>query len=246
MKPNRASQGWTPPSLEKAEKLPQINVEQCDLVQKYLDWFNANKGISRTVPPLYKDFTIKFSRSYNGVVHNYIEIVHYFDDLCGFDACHVIDGKKVMTVRSNYADYVDSTIKLSASVPVQTKYTNDWLKNEATAVGCTVIAVQMYILYHRPELVPVEIVPDTRRASPKKSSTHNSTQRPVRKISDKKRVIIRLSASDPEPRRINYRSIQWQVRGHYRHLQNGKIIYIKPHLAKRGWKKNAAPKIEIE
>lgn len=228
---------WTPPSIKKLGNLPHIVVEEVDQIQKYIDWYNANPGIPRTVPPIYQDFVIEFSRSYlpGPRTYRYIEIVHYDDDLCGFQVAHVIDGKKMGIISSRYEDYDDARIKIGLTAPTSTLYKVEWMKQEGVTAACTVLAVQMYILYHRPELVPVELPEPRRERLPAGKKPQNGMARKV--IADTRRQIIRLGEKDTDFRVVNYRKIQWTVRGHYRRLKSGKVVYVRPHAARRGNKK---------
>lgn len=234
---------WIPPSVKSMEKLPTIEVIGENTIQVYLDWFNENKTIPRTIPPLYRDFVIRFSRTYPNktpglppVPHQYIECVHYAEDLASLEVCHVIDGKKVINVQSEYVQYDGPTVYAKASAPGSSPYDESWLKNEGMAVIYSVLAVQAYILYHRPEVVPVYLdsVPEKKA---KKSSLDGGGKEKKKVISVTVRKFIRLSVEDKPPKERNYRAIQWAVRGHYRRLSHKDgteyMVYIRPHLAAR-------------
>lgn len=233
---------WTPPSLKAAEKLPCIEIAEPDQVQTYLDWFDAHGEINRCIPPLYKDFIIKFSRRFSEGrrtpdTHHYVEIVHYDDTLTELEAVHVLDGKKILRIAANYAEIDGKRIHVKLTAPTNSPFTESWLKDEAVAVACTVLSVQAHILYHRPEVIPVVLPAPERRSGGKRTPTQRKIKQTVRKY-------IRLSASDPLPSVRNYRAIQWQVRGHYRRITGAdgkeRLVYVRPHLAKRGNRKTAA------
>lgn len=230
--------------MKSIGKLPTIELAEVNLINSYQQWFDQHPEISRCVPPLYRDFVIKFRLSFSGVTHNYVEIVHYNDGLTVMDVCHTIDGKKVLTVSADYASFDGKLVKAKGSYPASTKYADDWLKNECTATVTNTLAVQAYILYHKPDIVPIYITaPSARRHKPKSSPA-------PRVIKDTARKFIRLSADDKPPRQANYRAIQWTVRGHYAryHYKDGtvKLKYIAPHIAKRGEKKIQETKIILK
>lgn len=242
---------WTPPSRKAAQKLPAIEIAETNQVQTYLDWLDGNPGIPRTVPPLFRDFAVRFSRSYFSPERGdkeprkfeYEEVVHYEDDLARLWVSHSIDGRKVLMVSSEYVQYDGVTVRATVTAPHTTPYTEEWLQREGVAALYTVLAVQAYILYHRPEVVPVELAepPRNRGASPARTPG----RKPVKTIGGTVRKIIRLSAADPAPpMERHYKAIQWNVRGHYRRLtrKDGTpyLAYVKPHLAKRGEAKAAA------
>lgn len=241
------------PAVGKLGKLPHITVAETDLIQKYLDWFDSHKELPRTVPPLWKDFVLEFSRRFpaekgkSAATHYYTEVVHYHDDLCGFDAMHIIDGKKVLVVESRYSDYrADGMMYATGRAPETTKYTEQWLRNEGISVTATIIAVQLYILCHKPEVVPV-VLPEP----PKRHKAANPPKKPVPRpkvIKDTVTKYIRLTSSDPEPKQIKYRAVSWMVRGHYRnqyYKTGNKLIYIAPHRAARGEKKLKPQQYEL-
>lgn len=238
------------PSLKKIGKLPTIELADGSLLQKYKDWFSGSE-IQNCVPPLFRDFVIRFSLSFGDAEHDYIEIVHYNEEMTEFAACHIIDGKKVMELESYYAEYYEDKIHALVHAPLTTKYSEEWLRNEASATVTAVLAVQAFVLYHKPEVVPVYLSESPKQG--KETAEKNSKPAQTRsksRVADSVRKYIRLTAEDKIPVQRNYRAIQWQVRGHYRHLENkdGKryVIYIKPHLAKRGNKPNAPRNIAVE
>lgn len=238
------------PSISKISKLPCIDVSEVNLAIKYQEWFREAEGIQRCVPPLYQDFVIKYSLDHGTGEHNYIDIVHYTDDLTQFAVCHVMDGKKILTTESDYSDYYDLTVHATVKVPSTSPYDMAWLKNEGLATVFGVLAVQAFILYHKPEIVPVELPEPKRKQKKTSENRETSVSAPKSHIKDSVRHYIRLAAGDYAPAKRNYRSIQWQVRGHYRHLEHKDgtkyAVYIKPHFAKRGEKKNIPQTVVVD
>lgn len=237
---------WQPPSIAAMGKLPAIDIEGVNRSQYYLDWFDAHPEIPRAIPPIYRDFIIRHSRSYYSPdkdkaerVYSYIECIHYNDDMTELDACHVIDGKKVLTVHSRYLDYDGIHVKASLSAPGSTRYTEEWLRREGIATIYTALALQAYILYHRPEVVPVYLSEAATQKRNVKSVPAKKSA--VKKITPTVKRYIRLSEADVERVTRQYRAIQWMVRGHYRRYtrKNGEqyLRFVAPHTAKRGEKK---------
>lgn len=226
------------PSINKLGKLPTIEISAPNLAQKYAIWFREAEGIQRCIPPLYRDFVIRHTEQFEEDLHSYIEIVHYSDDLTAFEVCHIMDGKKVLTVESDYADYYDLDVHAAVHAPATTPWGLSWIKNEGLATVFCVLSVQAFILYHKPEVVPVELPEPARKNKKTAESKKEAVPAPKSHIKNSVRHYIRLAAEDYAPAKRNYRSIQWQVRGHYRHLEHKDgtkyAIYIKPHLAKRG------------
>lgn len=236
---------WTPPSLTSADKLPTVELVGDDLVETYRAWMLDHTEIPRCVPPIHRDFTLRYTRRFGGErVYSYMEIVHYSDDLTVLELCHVIDGKKVLCCDSLYVEYRGDQISIDVTAPASTPYPQDWLDNEAGYAVTAVLSVQAYLLYHRPDIIPVLV------DKPRKSSGKSKPSKRERTVRDTVRRYIRLTADDPEPRAVNYRAIQWTVRGHYRRLTakdgTAKLVYVKPHTAKRGEKKITAAKIIVK
>lgn len=234
---------WTPPSLKAMDKLPSIEIAGLNRIQLYLDWWNANPQIPRTVPPLFRDFVIRFSRSYPRAggaesAHDYIECVHYTEDLTAFAVCHLIDGKKTLISESDYSQYRGRTAQARIQAPKTSPHKEDWLKQEGLAAIHCALCVQAYILYHKPDVIPAELP-----APPQKRKPNRERKPSPRAIADTRRQIIRLSETDepPKKRNVRYRAIRWTVRGHYRRITStsGKrrVVYVKPHTAHRGEKK---------
>jgi len=236
---------WTPPSVQGMSKLPAIEIIGTGRVVTYQKWLDAHPEVPRTIPPLYRDFCIRFTMAFprkdgrGKEEHEYIDCVHYSEDLSSLEICHVLDGKKRLMITANYAEFEGTMMHARLSAPHSSPYKEDWLRTEGTSVLSTVIAVQAYILYHRPDIEPVYL------DAPKKRRSGNSSSAtiPPKKIKNTVRKIIRLSEEDDatdQPMR-NYRKIAWQVRGHYRRLEKKDgtqyMTYVKPHTAQRGKKK---------
>lgn len=236
------------PSLNKIGKLPCIELAAPNLAEKYARWFREAEGIPRCIPPLYQDFVIRHTAVYpDGPSRSYVEIIHYRDDLTQLEVCHIMDGKKILTAESNYSDYYDLMVHVAVRAPASSPWDASWLKNEGLAAVFCVLATQAFILYHKPDLIPVELPePNGKRKSPKIQSAPPSETH----VKDAVRQYIKLTSADDAPAQRNYRAIQWKVRGHYRHLEHADgtkyVIYIKPHLAKRGNKPNNPKVFEVE
>lgn len=244
---------WSFPSVKQMSRLPSVDVVGVNRIQTYLDWFDAHKELTRLVPPLYENFTLHFTRSYYDPrrdkgprVYDYLECVHYYPGLSTLEICHVLDGKKILTVSADYAQFDGPTMRGVASAPASSPYTHAWLQNEGMSVLATVIAVQLYILYHKPDIQPICLdAPAKRQAAGGSPSTR------ARTIKNTVHKIIRLSAEDDakDPIQRHYHKIQWSVRGHYRRItgKDGKekLTYVRPHTAGRGQRKKKAGPISL-
>lgn len=101
----------------------------------------------------------------------------------------------------------------------------------------TVIAVQSYILYHHSEQIAapkaIKVEPKSEpTAKPRKKKKAESTIKIKHQIQPK--IIIRESA--PLPRRAyDYKTLAWNVRGHYARRGTDKhLTYIAPYICRRG------------
>lgn len=228
-----ALKAWQPPSLKKMDRLPGIELAGNGFIA-YYTWFYEHPEINRAVPPVYPDFTIRYHRGPPDLrePHDYTVCVHYAEDLTAFAACHVRDGKKILTA---FCDYTDMRAQISA--PDNLPFSPDWIEREGRDVVQIVLAVQAYILYHQPQIVEKVLTEPPRE---RKRTDRKPADRPTGHIGQTRTHYIRLSETIPKERNVNYRAIQWTVRGHYRHItKQGKptLVYIAPHLAKRGEKK---------
>lgn len=236
------------PSLKAAEKLPAIELEGHDLPDKYRGWLSEHPEITTQVPPVYRDFTIRYTQDWNGRIDHYVDIVHYSEDMTQYDACHAIEGKKIFELHADYAEYAGEDMPLHMTAPETTRYSREWLIAEGKATGHLIAAVQAYILYHRPEVIPVYLTdpPQRRKSSASKPVPKSGTKTVAKTV----RRYIRLTGEDPLPREINYRKIQWTVRGHYRRLPqkdgSEKLTFVRPHTAKRGERKTPAGTLKIK
>ena len=239
---------WTPPSIKSIEsgkaKLPTIEILGENGNQRYLEWINENKTIPRTIPPIFTDFIIKYTRTFEKRIYQYMEIVHYSDDLAELDICHIVGKKKILMAHSRYIDYESDTVKAGIYAPPSAQYEKEWTKMEGVAALYTVLAVQAYILYHRPEEIPIEVTANPKKSQKTKKDRH-SPKRQLGKDVIYKRIV--LNSEEQLSTSRNYRAIQWSVRGHYRRLKKpdgtGYMTYVKPHIAKRA--KNMSEEMEL-
>lgn len=152
---------WHPPSAKRIAKLPAIVIAGNGSNQNILDWINANPRIPRQVKPLYQDFVIRYTRRYYTPgqdimprVYEYENCVHYDNTGTQLYASHAIDGRRIIIVHSNYADYNGINIKatVTATESIEEQYGEEWLRQEGAAVIYTVLATQAYIQWN-PEVV---------------------------------------------------------------------------------------------
>lgn len=229
---------WVPPNLKKLD-LPTIEIPEENAVDKYHYWLDAHPEINRAVPPIYKDFTIRFSKSFTypdrpKVIHDYIDIVHYSDDLCAFAVCHVIDGKKKLISICDYDWIKAQNYNIICLVPHINSMSDEFIQTEPSSPVSLTIAIQNFLFLHKPEIIPTVLPKSDRRSKP--TTVNTQKQQPHKKVKDTVKQYIRLDGTIPKVRTYHYNKLQWQVRGHYRKTTHDKkpcLIYIAPHYAKR-------------
>lgn len=112
-------------------------------------------------------------------------------------------------------------------------------QEHAQEVIRSVIAVQSYILYHRSEQIAapkvIKVKPKPAEAAGKKPKKRKPDKAAVT-IKHQKRQVIFIRESDPLPRKeYNYRTLAWNVRGHYARRGSDKhLTYIAPYICRRG------------
>lgn len=233
---------WSPPKLSTVGKFPTVDIRGD--VNEYIQWFFLG-GINPFIPPIYREFVILFD-STGGKCTVYVEYLN----MAQFRLCFYRGDKKKFFVSVDYDKASGNEWEFDFH-----NCSND-ASNERTSMIIIrlVLAVQAYILYHKPDVVPILIIDGGEKKPPKKSAAKSVSAEPDRKIKKQVKKYIRLDAEDSKIMRDksprNYRAIQWQVRGFYRrqNYKGGKtkMIYIAPHSAKRGEKKIKNIKIIVE
>lgn len=231
---------WSPPKLSAVDKFPTVDI--LGDYNEYIRWFFSS-GINPFIPPIYEKFVILFGEGKRVVYVEYLKMTQ-------FRFCFYSEGKKKFFAQVDYENTAGN------DWDVNFKNCSDDRTNEDNCFQIVrlVLAVQAYLLYHKPEVVPIL----TNRVQKNRNTSQNTEKKtsaaPPRKIKKQVKKYIYLNTTeekalkDKTPR--NYRAIQWQVRGFYRrqNYKGGKtrLIYIAPHSAKRGEKKLKNIKIIVE
>lgn len=93
-------------------------------------------------------------------------------------------------------------------------------QEHAETVIRSIVAVQSYVLYHRSELIAapkvIKVKPKPATAATGKKQKRQPPDKTAVTLKHRKRQIILIRESDPLPRQeYNYRTLAWNVRGHY-------------------------------
>lgn len=112
-------------------------------------------------------------------------------------------------------------------------------QEHAQEVIRSVIAVQNYILYHRSEQIAAPKVIKVKSKSAETTGKKPKKRKPDKTavtIKHQKRQVIFIRENDPLPRKeYNYRTLAWNVRGHYaRRGADKHLTYIAPYICRRG------------
>lgn len=219
---------YTFPGKKQLEKLPQIRVDGDP--NRYAMWIHDHTEIDRRVPPIFLDFVIHLE---------YIMVaVHYTPDMTAFHT-KIWYEKQQSAIAIGYTNYnsingtsVGAVARFSEAM--QDKYGAEWIRSIVLAAAFTVIGVQAYMLYHKPEIVEQIYTPGEER---KPSAKKRITQQPI-KIRKTKIKRIYLSDQDKPKKEIHYNKLSWHVRGHYKHVGKDKhLVYIQPSIRNRNGKK---------
>ena len=114
----------------------------------------------------------------------------------------------------------------------------------------TVIAIQSYVLYHRSEQIAepkvIKVKPQQSAEAVDKKPKKRKPGKKTVTIKHQKRQIILIRETDPLPRRAyNYRTLAWNVRGHYaRRGADKHLVYIAPYICRRGDEKKKPKAVE--
>lgn len=224
------------PSKKQMEKLPLIIVEGGS--NPYILWLKEHTEIDRRVPPVYPEFIIKSPE--NDIM--YTIVVAYNHECTAFAArVWLNDELFIKRLTGDYNDEAgDGTchgFKGHAVVDnaATNKYDEQWIRTMCLAVGCSITAIQAYLLYHKPDIVEQIYTPsEAAKKEPKQKKRRRVVAEPIRIRKTKIKRIRLDSAVDKPPRNINYKKLAWHVRGHYRHVgKDKKLKYIQPFVCNR-------------
>lgn len=235
------------PSDKACEKLPRIVVG--GNANAMIEWINTHTEIDRRVPPVFSGlFVIELQQD----EYKIVICATYTKDKTAFGFRSSINGLRAVIASMDYAKIDNdgvATVDSHYSTSALRTYAEDWLQQFAIFSVNVIIAVQAYILYHKPEVI--EQVVDA--SAPRKTS-ENAHQKKRKKsgsvkIKNTVRKLIRIDTRELPPREYKYKKLAWSVRGHYRHVgKDKKLKYIAPFTCNRGGAKNKPKpkKYEIE
>lgn len=225
---------YTFPSRKKMASWPVIRIEGDP--NRFPAWLNEHPEIDRRIPPVYIDFAVHAGE--------YLIAVHYNDTITGFFFRLWYEGRTLLAGYVDYEDINDTVVHVAGATSQSAAelYSQNWLEQTSLASALTVIGVQAYMLYFRPEIIEQIYTPD----QPKRTNPGNGriTQQPIR-IRKHRIKRITLCPNDTPRKDVQYRKLSWHVRGHYKHVGKDKhLVYIHPHTSTRGGKKyKPAPQI---
>lgn len=215
------------PSQKKMAKFPVIHIAGDE--SRFLEWLMEHPEIDKKVPPVYQYFVIESAAT--------TLLVCYNDTSTGFYVKAWRKGEHIVSVHIDYNECQGQQFRLNLKSNAQAVLTHDpdWIMEFAQFAGVTTIAVQAYILYHKPEVVEQIYTPGESHGTTAKK--HKVTQQPI-KVRKSKIKRITLTEEDTPKKEIHYNKLSWHVRGHYRHVGKDKhLVYIQPTIHNRNGKK---------
>lgn len=225
------------PSDKACEKLPRIVVG--GNANAMFEWINQHTEIDRRVPPVfYGWFVVELQQD----EYKIVICATYNEDKTAFAFRASINGLRSVIAGMDYSKIDNNgvvTIDSHYSTGALRTYSEEWLQQFAIFSVYIIIAVQAYILYHKPEVI--EQVVDV--SAPRKTSENAHHKKRKKsggvKIKSTVRKLIRIDTRDMPPREYKYKKLVWSVRGHYRRVgKEKKLKYIAPFTCNRGGAKN--------
>ena len=138
-----------------------------------------------------------------------------------------------------------ATVDFHCSAGALRTYSEDWLRLFAIFSVNFIIAVQAYILYHKPEVIEQVVDASAPRKTPDNANQKKRKKNGSVKIKNTVRKLIHIDTRELPPREYKYKKLSWSVRGHYRHVgKEKKLKYIAPFTCNRGGAK-VKPKAKI-
>lgn len=179
-------------------------------------------------------------------------LVEYDSSLTLMSVTAYEDGRRAMSSSLDYNDYDAETGVWRVGVEQNESFTREEIERNRDALHdqlISAIAVQNYVLYHRSEEIAE---PRTIRvsASPNGGSVKKDKKKSrenVVNIRHQKRRTIIIREGDTLPRKAyNYRTLAWNVRGHYaRRGADKHMVYIAPYICRRSDAESKKPKNTI-
>lgn len=235
------------PSDKACEKLPRIVVG--GNANAMLEWINQHTEIDRRVPPVFSGwFVIELQQD----EYKIVICATYTNDKTAFCFRASINGLRAVIASMDYAQIDNdgvATIDSHYSTGALRTYSEEWLKQFAIFSVYIIIAVQAYILYHKPDVIEQVVDASAQRKTP--DNAHQKKRKKSGNVKIKSTVskLIRIDTRELPPREYKYKKLAWSVRGHYRHVgKEKKLKYIAPFTCNRGGAKNKpkAKTYEIE
>ena len=169
-------------------------------------------------------------------------LVDYDPSLTKLNATLFEDCKRRYAVQGDYADLdTESGVwsacsEFEADTEEEAMQAADESQEHVRELIRSILAVQCYILYHRSEEISEpKVIKVSTGGKPKKQKQKAKTESTVSIKHRKCRTII-IRTSDELPRKsYNYRTLAWNVRGHYaRRGADKHMVYIAPYICRRG------------
>lgn len=222
------------PSKKKMAKFPVVKIMGNE--DRFLTWMMEHPEIDNRVPPIYQNFIIE--------TENTNTLVCYTDDSTCFYAkvwenYHGKD-RLLSCICIDYNECQNGKFRLNHAPGLHAPMTEMELQGftqVAQVSAWLVVAIQAYMLYHKPEIVEQIYTPGESHGTTAKK--HKVTQQPI-KIRKTKIRRITLTEQDTPKKEIHYNKLSWHVRGHYKHVGKDKhLVYIQPTIHNRKGKKYA-------
>lgn len=225
------------PSDKACEKLPRIVVG--GNANAMLEWINQHTEIDRRVPPVLSGwFVIELQQD----DYKIVICATYTNDKTAFVFRASINGLRAVIASMDYAQIDDNgfaTIDSHYSTGALRTYSEEWLQQFAIFSVYVIIAVQAYILYHKPEVIDQVVDAPAQHKTPENTNQKKRKKNGSVKIKSTVRKLIRIDTRELPPREYKYKKLAWSVRGHYRHVgKEKKLKYIAPFTCNRGGAKN--------
>lgn len=216
-------------SFKKLNKITAIYIDARTLDTLMKDFRQKNKSL--LVPPLFLEFCIwvDFNDRFRDVIYVKYETPEKLHIL------HFFYGKKYQAVNIDFNEYFDQQNKFKINcTSLSDRFlglSEDDKGEQARMVLYGVLAISDYMLYYRPDIEYIDPSQAHTHVSPQKSLNRKSGNRVILLKSKKKRYTI---LPGERPRKIDYHTPAWYVRGHYRRVGPNKVMrYIRPTIAHR-------------
>lgn len=225
------------PSDKACEKLPRIVVG--GNANAMIEWIDQHTEIDRRVPPVLSGWFVIDLRQDE---YKIVICATYTKDKTAFVFRASINGLRAVIASMDYAKIDDNgfaTIDSHYSTGALRTYSEEWLQQFAMFSVYVIIAVQAYILYHKPDVIEQVVDASAPRKTPDNAHQKKRKKSGNVKIKSTVRKLIRIDTRDLPPREYKYKKLAWSVRGHYRRVgKEKKLKYIAPFTCNRGGAKN--------